>query len=210
MTTYLQHHGIKGQKWGIRRYQNEDGSLTPAGEKRYSTKEAREATRNELLRRSAEAYEQSAYGKAYAKYKKAHPDSDDEEFDDYLIDTGKYDRLHSSTAQSESLLNDAKTLERGYIGKTTYTAAVAGVLGGVVASAVTKKITGSGKMAVGAALGVLSGTVLKGNIGARQKRDSVMKKYEVDTNKSFVSKQTARSVANGGSGYNDKFRGAEY
>lgn len=31
---YLAHHGIKGQKWGIRRYQNEDGSLTEAGKKR--------------------------------------------------------------------------------------------------------------------------------------------------------------------------------
>lgn len=32
---YLAHHGIKGQKWGIRRYQNEDGSLTEAGKRRY-------------------------------------------------------------------------------------------------------------------------------------------------------------------------------
>lgn len=30
------HAGIKGMKWGIRRYQNKDGSLTPAGRKRYS------------------------------------------------------------------------------------------------------------------------------------------------------------------------------
>lgn len=36
---YLVHHGIKGQKWGIRRYQNKDGSLTPAGKKRYSPNE---------------------------------------------------------------------------------------------------------------------------------------------------------------------------
>ena len=31
----LYHHGVKGQKWGVRRYQNADGTLTPAGKKRY-------------------------------------------------------------------------------------------------------------------------------------------------------------------------------
>ncbi len=31
---YLEHHGILGQKWGIRRYQNADGTLTDAGKKR--------------------------------------------------------------------------------------------------------------------------------------------------------------------------------
>ena len=32
---YLVHHGIRGQKWGIRRFQNDDGSVTPAGAERY-------------------------------------------------------------------------------------------------------------------------------------------------------------------------------
>ena len=32
----LYHHGIKGQKWGVRRFQNKNGSLTPAGKERYA------------------------------------------------------------------------------------------------------------------------------------------------------------------------------
>lgn len=36
----LQHWGIKGMKWGVRRYQNKDGSLTSAGRKRYSDGES--------------------------------------------------------------------------------------------------------------------------------------------------------------------------
>ena len=34
MSSYLYHHGIKGMKWGVRRYQNKDGSLTDAGKRR--------------------------------------------------------------------------------------------------------------------------------------------------------------------------------
>lgn len=33
--SYLMHHGVEGQKWGIRRWQNEDGSLTPEGREHY-------------------------------------------------------------------------------------------------------------------------------------------------------------------------------
>ena len=40
---YLSHHGIKGQKWGVRRFQNEDGSYTDAGAKRYAESGVRTA-----------------------------------------------------------------------------------------------------------------------------------------------------------------------
>ena len=49
--TVLQHFGILGQKWGIRRYQNPDGSLTPRGQARLDKKDNRWAeTKGKRLR----------------------------------------------------------------------------------------------------------------------------------------------------------------
>jgi hypothetical protein len=45
MTNELYHYGIRGMRWGIRRYQNKDGSLTPAGEKRLNDYKSKETER---------------------------------------------------------------------------------------------------------------------------------------------------------------------
>lgn len=52
MDKTLQHWGIKGMRWGVRRYQNKDGSLTPAGKKR---REQEEAKAEEAKRQREEA-----------------------------------------------------------------------------------------------------------------------------------------------------------
>ena len=63
--TTLQHWGIKGMKWGVRRYQNKDGSLTPAGKARYnddgSTKDPRTMTDDELKTANARLNAEQQY-----------------------------------------------------------------------------------------------------------------------------------------------------
>lgn len=54
----LWHYGIKGMRWGVRRYENEDGSLTPAGKKRYTddkNKEYRKKLRKERAKKVGKA-----------------------------------------------------------------------------------------------------------------------------------------------------------
>lgn len=58
--SYLQHHGIKGMKWGVRRYQNSDGSLTDAGKSRYERNLDRLASRYEAGGHSKQSARQIA------------------------------------------------------------------------------------------------------------------------------------------------------
>lgn len=99
---YLCHYGIKGQRWGIRRFQNENGTYTAAGKERYakysdtaekSAKAAktfsyyRQQTENEGKRRG-QAW--STYGKLEAKYAKKAIKSQ-EKANKYAIDSDKKD-----------------------------------------------------------------------------------------------------------------------
>lgn len=82
---YLYHHGIRGQRWGIRRFQNEDGSLTKSGKKRYDvdietaknkynianhkSKEARKEYYKKASENNTAVYNKSLEAKRYAKRK---------------------------------------------------------------------------------------------------------------------------------------------
>lgn len=61
----IAHHGILGQKWGVRRYQNKDGSLTPAGKKR--------------LNEYASSYSNTYYGKGKHKENRQKAENDYDE-----------------------------------------------------------------------------------------------------------------------------------
>lgn len=75
---YLIHHGIKGQKWGIRRYQNPDGTLTPAGRERYYKDRVKQlkkeyyskTSKDKRTERGLNKYISDNYGDDYKKDKK--------------------------------------------------------------------------------------------------------------------------------------------
>lgn len=75
MQNELCHWGVKGQKWGVRRYQNKDGSLTDAGKKRY------------YQEADAGGYKMEGYnGRRYKKGKKGRVETFDADPDKWVKD----------------------------------------------------------------------------------------------------------------------------
>lgn len=68
----LYHFGVQGQKWGLRRYQNEDGSLTDAGRQHYGYTMSREVNRLKKYAKKEQNKEFKSKKKANvaAKYKR--------------------------------------------------------------------------------------------------------------------------------------------
>lgn len=106
--TFIAHHGIKGQKWGVRRFQNADGSLTKAGKERYNEQNSSDSSDNHENQKFHLTEKQKKYCKtiaiatgaalvAYAGFK--------------LADSGELNRL-CEKAKELSLGADYKSFSR--------------------------------------------------------------------------------------------------
>ena len=124
---YISHHGIKGQKWGVRRFQNPDGTWTDAGKKRYLNEDGTLNKRG--IKREAKAeYKQKMrdINKRYTDVDKKH---DVEQFKirqdtnlfNYSQQQAKHVKNEYNRSQSQNKLTqealDAKREYRTKIGK---------------------------------------------------------------------------------------------
>ena len=83
----LYHWGIKGQKWGVRNFQNKDGSLTPAGRERYN--DDTYSSYRDVVKRGSSATDNllSSYGSySWDSLKSSNSDLLNQTLDDLLKD----------------------------------------------------------------------------------------------------------------------------
>lgn len=106
---YLAHHGIKGQKWGVRRFQNPDGSLTPDGQKRYNSSSAANAAKSLNRIDKERAALRSKIANESIRANKAYQKGNDEKYSKHTAKIKEYeDAIKAGDKLTKKLIADSK------------------------------------------------------------------------------------------------------
>lgn len=116
MPNELTHHGIRGQKWGVRRFQNKDGSLTNAGKKRYDNDNNDLATKKAAYKTAKKEYNKSfdkAYNRAIAAWSpiKKHREANDARWEDAI---NKADAFIKAKSEYETTKKAVKAEKKAF------------------------------------------------------------------------------------------------
>lgn len=102
---YLSHHGILGMKWGVRRFQNEDGTLTEAGKARYAKVEGSEKLQKQETKRAIDVATETAGVKRYAALTK-------QEQAKKSRSKGKFKKSEDQELLAKEFLKDAALMDK--------------------------------------------------------------------------------------------------
>ena len=153
----LYHWGIKGMKWGVRRYQNPDGSLTAAGKKRYTNPDG------SLNEKGKKKFGDSVKSDTDTPKRKTAKDMTDEELDKAINRARKEDEYNRLRPEPKEEIKDSN-----------YKKLMTKVVNEMIVPAVIQ----SGKNALQKALDKQANDLLKDKIDPNSK-EALQKKYDV-------------------------------